>query len=373
MKAAIDRAPLLAALGRLTAIVERRQTIPILGNVSLSFEGAIARLCATDLDMEATEVLAAEVEAEGATTLPADKLFDIVKSATGGQVSFVLSEAPGRVRVSSGRSRFDVPTLSIDDFPRFPVEGLPEPWAISAKLLADMLGRVAFCRGTPTPLTALSCTHLTVADKELHAVACQRSGIALRREPAPMFAAISEVLPPKLTAHLVRWLSGVEGDALVSVAPKRLVRIEAAGSTLVSKVFDGPFVDYMRLVLEDQEASGKTAQDDLSSAVGRVMIMADSKAHSVRLGFTEGAIQLGARNQQAGEGADEIGCDYDGPEVGFLLAADDLQSALSSLSGDTVEIGFAPKIDPKVNRTGQVVIRAPVDSGMVVNLMQARA
>lgn len=372
MNVTVERAPLLAAMGRIGGVVNRTQTIPILGNVAVSAGEGEITLRATDLDMEAIEVVPAQVGEPGGVTIPADKLHDIVREVSGSSVSISKDAAEPRAKVSCGRSRFNVATQPIEDFPKFPADGLSEPWAFPAKMLADMLERVAFCRAPPSPMTALSCTFLTAVNGELRAVTCQSSGIAMRREAAPKGAEISVVLLPKLTAQLTRWLANVEGDVEISSAPGKLVRFRADGCTLTSAVFDGPYVDYSRLLMEAHELSSTTDQDALSTGVRRVMVMGEAKGRAVRLCIGPDAIGLSARNQ-LGDSDDEIGCEFSGEPASILLAADDLQAAISSLKGDAMELAFAPAIDPKINRTGQVVIRAPSDSGLVINLMQPRA
>lgn len=324
--------------------------------------------------MEAVEVLEAATDELGGVTIPADKLSDIVRNAdAGAQVTIATRADDPRVLVQSGRSRFNLPALPISDFPQFEADGLSDAWAFPAKRLADMISRVSFVRAPAEPLTALSGVHLNVRDGELHAVAAQKSGIALRREPAPEEAAISEILLPKFTGQAIKWLSEMEGDVLVSTVPGRLVRLQAAGATLTTKVYGGPYVDYKRVLLEAHDSTAKTDQDALALALRRVMVMGDAKSKSVRLRFGEGGLVLTARNAQSGDGVDEISCDYADEADPFLLSADHLQATLEKLGGDVVEIGFAPKYDSTVHATGQVIIHAPADPGMIVNLMQMRA
>lgn len=373
MRAVIERAPLLAALSRLMGVVERRQTIAILGNVLISVSAGSIRLRGTDLEMEAIEVVQASVDEPGDVTVSADKLHDIVRNAdTGAQITISTKRDDPRLRVQSGRSNFNIPTMDPADFPEFKADGLSAPWSISAKTLADMLSRVAFARGDQSTINAMCGTYLVSAEAELHAVACHKAGLAVRREPLPEGAVIAAVLLPKLTSHLVRWLAETQGDVIVS-SSGALIRFLAGDSTLTSKVFDGGYVSYGRVMMEEHKVSAITDQDALSAALKRVMIMGESKTGSVRLAVADGEIALTAKNNAAGDGADEIACEFAGPATDFLMNADMMQAALASLRGDAVSLGFDPVFKTEDVRSGQVVMRAPSDPAMVINLMTMRA
>ena len=374
MNLTIDRTPALAALSRVTGVVDRKHTIHILSNVLISADGDALTLRASDLEMEAVETLAANVESAGSTTIPADKLHDIVRNAdSGAQVSVTLDGSDPRAKVKSGRSRFSLPVLSADSFPAFDASGLGEEFKIPAKTLADMLSRSSWMAlPLSNPPLVLNCTFLTVHEGELHAIACQNSGIALRREPAPEGAAISTALAPKLVGQIIKWLSAADGDAFVS-SSDRLIRIRHAGGMLTGTLYDSQYVDYRRLLMESHELSARTDQDALKTAITRAMIVADNRTLSVKLTFTDGGLSIQARNDLAGEGADEIGCEYEGPDVSFLLSAGQLLQALGALRGDIVEFAFAPERVEGQTKTAQVIVRAPADPGLVANLMQPRA
>lgn len=375
MKASVERQPLLAALSRISGVVDRgAKNIPIIGNVAVAFSDDRLELRGTDLDMEAVEVIPARIADPGRTTISADKLYEIVRNVAGGaEVAISDDTKDPRVVVMAGASKFRLPSLPYDDFPRFPAENLGEPWTIDAKTLADMVSRVAFCRDSTDPLKAMSCTHIVGCGEQLHVVGVHAAGMALRREPRPTGCDISEILLPKHTGQLVNWLADIEGDVEVSTSPSSLVRIRAGGAMLTSKVYGGHYVNYLNALKEDHEAFCRTDQDALKASIKRVMITGESKSGSVRLAIADGGVKLFARNDAIGEGADEIACDYDAAEASLLLNATRFASALAQLRGDRVELGFAPVMETGNHASGQVIIRAPADTGFIINLMQPRA
>jgi DNA polymerase-3 subunit beta len=374
MNLTIERTPALAALSRLVGVVERKNVIPILGNVALSASQGALRFRATDLDMEAIETIDAEVADFGDITLPADKLRDIVRNAApGAQVS--LAQEDLRVIVKSGRSRFNVPALNAADFPTFESKGLEASFSMPAAVLADMLARVVWAVTPNAPQSVTGYVFLGSSGDEIHAAACSTQGIAVRREPLPAGAEISAILPLKLVAQLVRWLAAAEGLVDVSCSGP-LVRFQHEGAVLTSKLFDAPaYAPYLSALIDNPERVAVTDQDALSAAVKRVLVMSDGKTQTLRFSFVAGGLTIQARGADAGEGVDEIAADYEGPEFSFLLKASRVLETLAALRGDRIEIGFSVDaslcVQPQDHH--KVVLRAPADPQFTTISMQPRA
>lgn len=382
MNLTVERAVALPAIQRVIGVVERKHTIPILSNLVLTAEGSRLSIRGTDLEMEMVEAISAEVMEPGAVTIPADKLLDIVRNAdAGAQIAIKVDAAGFRAEVKSGRSRFQVPTLPASDYPEFPAEGFGEGFSMPAKLLADMLARVVTGVEDQKRITALTCVYLCNTDDQLHAVAGASTGIRLRREPRPDGANVKAIMPVKLVRQLTGWLTDADGDVRVSsitnnpgLRPADLIRFEHGETVFTSKLFDAPaYVDYLVPLIEEHEVSATTDQDGLSAAVRRALVMQDVKSKAVRLSFADGGLKVQARNDQAGEGEDEIAAEYDGPAHSFLLNSDKLTDIISALRGDAVEMAFALSYDAKNPDTSKVIIRAPADQAFTAILMQPRA
>lgn len=374
MDLTLERAQALSALARVVGVVERRHTIPILSNVALNADGEALQVRATDLDMEAVESIPAQIATPGQITLPADKLHDIVRnSEAGAQIALTLGSDDPRVKVKSGRSRFSLPALAADAFPSFITDGLSAPFPMPAKLLADMISRVSWAMDGSDKTTAKGCVYLGTKGDQIHAVATNGKVVALRREPLPEGASLSAILPAKLASQLAKWLGDADGDCLVSSA-ENLIQVRHAGSTLTAKLFEAPaYFDYARFMEEAHDLTATTDQDALSAALRRVMVVSDDRAGTVRMSFASGALTLMARGDSAGEGAEEITADYEGPDTAILMNGAQVAAALAALKGDRVEFCFAAASDPKIAKTSLVVIRAPVDPAFVSNIAQMRA
>lgn len=372
MNLVVERGPALSALSRITGVVERKHTIPILSNVLLKAEGGSLTMRATDLEMEVMESFLAQVEDFGEISVPADKLHDIVRNAdVGAQIDIKQNDEGTRVAVKSGRSRFNLPALPAAGFPKFEAGDLDGGFRMPAKLLADMLSRVVWGAKPAPDTSALSGVYFATIGDELHAVTCCTDGIALRREPKPEGAEISAILPVKFVNAVTKWLAAAEGDCRVACSGP-LIRVEHCGSILTSKLFDYPkYAPYESALIESHEVHAMTDQDALGLALRRVSIMNDGKANSARLTFSEGSLSLQARSDLAGEGVDEIAADYEGADHNFLLSCSKMANLLGALRGDRIEFGFGVSGEgPNAHR---VVIRAPIDRGFTAIATSPRA
>jgi DNA polymerase-3 subunit beta len=390
----IDRGPAVAALSRVTGIVEKKHTIDILANLVLTAEEGFLTIRSTDLNMEAIETIPAMVTAPGEITVPADKLHDIVRNSdAGAQIELRMTDEDERLRVKSGRSNFKLPTRSSADFPKFKDEGFTGEFSMPAKLLADMLSRVVWGVSRESNGVHIENLYLTRHEDLLHATGCTTLGVALRREPAPKGSeGLKAMLPMKLVNQATKWLAEVEGDVRVAFLNRNegrasdIIRLVSEGGSLTSRLFDAPaFVNYLYVLTEEHDLMARTDQDALKTAIRRVLVMKDVKSDTMRLSFTAGAVTLQMRNDQSGEGAEEVACDYDGPDATVLLSSRVLSDTLAQLQGDAVELGFAPEAislpaqgaSPQDReaymRSIKVLVRAPVDPAYVSTLSQLRA
>jgi DNA polymerase-3 subunit beta len=391
-----ERTPALAALTHVVGIVENRHVIPILANVVLEAEGDRLTLTTSDINMLAVTSVPAHVQEAGSITIPAGKLHDIVKNAdSGADVALATDAADTRVRVKSGRSNFKVPSLPADGFPKFSADGFSEGFAMPAKLLSDMLARVSWGVSRASNNVAIENLYLAHVDGLLHAVGCTNAGVALRREAAPKGSEdLKAIIPMKVVNQATKWLAEAEGDVSISCLnnnpgtgrPCDLLRLECGDRVLTSRLFDAPaFVNYPFILAEEHDLIARTDQDALKLAIRRVLVMRDAKSDTIRLTFTPGAIAIQMRNDQAGEGAEEIACEYDGPEAVLMVAARQLEDTIGSLKGDVVEVGFGPvalpmpagNATPDVRaaylRSIKVMVRAPSDPQYASTIAQVRA
>ena len=252
MKAVIERATLLRCLGHVQSVVERRNTIPILSNVLIE-AGAdnTIRLMATDLDLQINETVEAQVETPGATTVPAHTLFDIArKLQEGSQVSLVAAD--GKMQVNAARSRFNLQTLPRDDFPVIAEGDLPVKFELPAATLRQIIDKTRFAISTEETRYYLNGIFWHVADEGvpvLKAAATDGHRLARVTVPRPDGAEGMPVIiiPRKCVGELRKLLDEVEGTVEISLSATK-IRFVLGAAVLTSKLIDGTFPDYSRVI-----------------------------------------------------------------------------------------------------------------------------
>jgi len=359
MKATIERATLLKCLSHVQSVVERRNTIPILSNVLMEAAPAgTLRIMATDLDLQVVETMGAvSVEAPGAITVSAHLLFDIArKLPEGSQVS--LEAADNRMVVRAGRSRFTLPTLPRDDFPVI-VEGeLPTSFEIPAATLAQLIDRTRFAISTEETRYYLNGIFLHVTDDELKAAATDGHRLARFTLPRPDGAEgmPDVIVPRKCVAELRKLLEesldkNVEVD--LSASKIRFTLGGENGVVLTSKLIDGTFPDYTRVIPTSNDKLLRLDPKSFFEGVDRVATIATEKTRAVKMALDNDKVTLSVTSPDNGTAAEEVPAEYraDGFEIGFN--ANYLKDILGQIEGDTVELHLADAGAPTLIRQNE--------------------
>ncbi|MCB2045119.1 MAG: DNA polymerase III subunit beta [Novosphingobium sp.] len=359
MKATIERANLLRCLSHVQSVVERRNTIPILSNVLIEAAGdGTVKVMATDLDLQVVESLSAvSVDSPGAITVSAHLLFDIArKLPDGSQVS--LEAADNRMVVKSGRSRFSLPTLPRDDFPMIVEGDLPTSFEISARVLAELIDRTRFAISTEETRYYLNGIFLHVSDEAqpvLKAAATDGHRLARFTIPRPDGAEgmPDVIVPRKAVAELRKLLeesldTNVEID--LSASKIRFTLGGENGVVLTSKLIDGTFPDYSRVIPTGNDKLLKLDPRSFFEGVDRVATIATEKTRAVKIGLERDKVTLSVTSPDNGTAAEELAAEYgaEGLEIGFN--ANYLKDILSQIEGDSVELHLADAGAPTLIR-----------------------
>jgi len=378
MKLTIERAALLKALGHVQSVVERRNTIPILSNVLLSARDGALAMSATDLDMEIVDETAAQVESPGQITAPAHTLYEIVrKLPEGAEVSLSYTGEDPRLQVRAGRYKVNLPVLPAGDFPAMPQEGLSSAITVDTGALIRLIDRTRFAISTEETryyLTGIYLHTLVEDGREiLRAVATDGHRLAMADMPAPEGAAGGPgVIVPRKTVQEVRRLLEDAGEAIqLQISPQK-VRFDFGRARLTSKVIDGSFPDYTRVIPRDN-ARVLTADNVLfAAAVDRVATISSEKSRSVKLAVEPGKVVLTVRNMETGQAQEELEVDYDGApfEIGFNARY--LLDVSAQVGAELIEMRFAERA-PSVAMLDPVLVLDPTDAAAQFVLMPLRA
>ena len=356
MKATIERATLLRCLSHVQSVVERRNTIPILSNVLIeaASDGRL-KIMATDLDLQVNEALSATaVETAGAITVSAHLLFDIArKLPEGSQVS--LDAADNRMVVKAGRSRFQLPTLPRDDFPVI-VEGeLPTSFEIPAATLAQLIDRTRFAISTEETRYYLNGIFIHVTDEELKAAATDGHRLArfTIKRPEGASGMPDIIVPRKCIAELRKLLEeALDTNVGIDLSASK-IRFSLGGENgvvLTSKLIDGTFPDYTRVIPTGNDKLLKVDPKSFFAGVDRVATIATEKTRAVKMALEADKVTLSVTSPDNGTAAEEIPAEYssDGFEIGFN--ANYLKDILSQMEGDSVELHLADAGAPTLIR-----------------------
>ncbi|HEX4695749.1 DNA polymerase III subunit beta [Sphingomonas sp.] len=354
MKATIERATLLKGLSHVQSVVERRNTIPILSNVLIdaSADGSL-KLMATDLDLQINESIPAAVEQPGATTVSAHTLFDIArKLPEGSQVS--LSAAEGKMQIVAGRARFQLGTLPRDDFPVIAEGELPVSFELPAETLKQIIDKTRFAISTEETRYYLNGIFWHVADDGqpvLKAAATDGHRLARVTLPRPDGAEGMPdiIIPRKCVAELRKLLDEIDGSVGVSLSSSK-IRFDLGQALLTSKLIDGTFPDYSRVIPTGNDKILKIDPRSFEEGVDRVSTIATEKTRAVKMALDRDKITLSVTSPENGTAAEDVPGDYasQGFEIGFNSRY--LLDILGQIEGDTVEVHLADASAPTLIR-----------------------
>jgi len=356
MKATIERATLLKCLSHVQSVVERRNTIPILSNVLIEAAGdGTLKVMATDLDLQVVESLGAvAVESPGAITVSAHLLFDIArKLPDGSQVS--LETADNRMAVKAGRSRFSLPTLPRDDFPVIVEGDLPTSFELPAATLAQIIDRTRFAISTEETRYYLNGIFFHVTDEDLKAAATDGHRLARYTIARPDGAEgmPDVIVPRKCVAELRKLLEeALDSNVLIDLSASK-IRFTLGGESgvvLTSKLIDGTFPDYSRVIPTGNDKLLKLDPKSFWEGVDRVATIATEKTRAVKMALENDKVTLSVTSPDNGTAAEEVPADYSSApfEIGFN--ANYLKDILGQIDSDTVELHLADAGAPTLIR-----------------------
>lgn len=358
MKVSIERGTLLKAVAQAQSVVERRNTIPILANVLIDAEGDAVTFRATDLDIEVVDQVPAQVERAGATTVPAITLHEIVrKLPDGALVKLTDDGASGRLEVEAGRSHFTLATLPREDFPVMTSAEFDANFSAPAPTLRRLFDKSKFAISTEETRYYLNGVYMHVADSEdgkvLRCVATD--GHRLARIDAELPAGAEDmpgvIVPRKTVGELRKLLDDDEAEIAVSVSETK-VRFATPGITLVSKVIDGTFPDYTRVIPMGNSRKLEVDASEFAKAVDRVATVSSERSRAVKLALDEDRLVLSVNAPDSGAAEEELAVAYgdDRLEIGFN--AKYLLEIASQVDRENAVFMFNSAGDPTLMREG---------------------
>lgn len=324
MHITIARNAMLKALSHTQGVVEPRGTIPILSNVLLQASGDALRITATDMDLTVLEdVMNVTVNQGGAVTVSAQMLHDIVRKLPEDAEVALVSE-DDRLTVKSGRSSIRLVTLPESDFPNAPADNLPHAFSMPADTLVRLISRTHFAMSSEETRHYLNGLYLHAAEGEnggvLRVVATDGHRLARADVDVPDGATEMPgvIVPRKTVAQIRRLLDETGGTVDVSLSETR-IRFRFGGLELVSKLIDGTFPDYNRVIPTDNDKKLEVARKEFVKAVDLVSTISTEQSRAVKFTVAPGTLKLTANNPESGNSEEELNVEYgdDRIEIGF--------------------------------------------------------
>ena len=339
MKLSAGRESLLKPLQAVIGVVERRQTMPILANVLLVAKDGSLSVTATDLEVELVAIADVNVATPGEVTVPGRKLLDICRALPdGAEVS--ISQSGEKLNIKSGRSKFSLTTLPAAEFPTVDDINAGHSVSVAQPVLARLLEKTHFSMAQQDVRYYLNGLLLETGKNVLRAVATDGHRLALCEVELNDKKAPDQqvIVPRKGILELQRLLSG-DGDLAIELGTNH-IRIQLDGIRFTSKLIDGRFPEYERVIPQDTTNSVSADRVAFRSALQRTAILSNEKYRGIRLIIRDNGMVLQAHNPEQEEAEEELEAEYDGDEIEIGFNVNYLLDALSAIETDQVNLAL---------------------------------
>ncbi|MFD1329261.1 DNA polymerase III subunit beta [Mycoplana ramosa] len=356
MRITIERSNLLKSLNHVHRVVERRNTIPILSNVLLRADGGSLEMKATDLDLEVTEATPAQIEQAGATTVPAHLLYDIVRKLPDGSEVLLANTPDGAaMTVASGRSKFSLQCLPQSDFPDLTAGSFSHTFRLKASDLKMLIDRTQFAISTEETRYYLNGIFIHTIENagqlKLRAVATDGHRLARADVEAPSGSEGMPgiIIPRKTVGELQKLVDNPDLVVTVEVSDAK-IRFTIGSVVLTSKLIDGTFPDYQRVIPTSNEKELRIDCQSFAQAVDRVSTISSERGRAVKLSLAEGQMTLTVNNPDSGSATEEVAVGYDSDPLEIGFNAKYLLDITAQLSGEEAVFLLADPGSPTLVR-----------------------
>ena len=349
MELVVRKADLLRELQLFQGIVERKNTIPILANVLMDANGAEVRFAATDLEVGLRSRCKAEVAKSGSLTLPAKKLFEIVKALPDTDVR--IEEEKGGVKVAAERFDSRITTMPRDDFPSLPEGSGAAEASLPRDAMRQMIAKTQFAITGEDTRYFLNGALFVLKPGEMSLVATDGHRLALvtvKRDPADAGGDESKIILPKKTLLELGRLLG-EGDEVVRFEKgENHLFFEVGGRVLISRTIDGQFPAYERVIPKTNDKTITFERDRLTSAVKRVALLSNERSRAVRFQIEPGQVVVTSNSSEFGEAKEALPVDYAGTALTICFNAQYVVDFLTAVETEQVALEFKDEMSQAV-------------------------
>jgi DNA polymerase-3 subunit beta len=351
MELVVPKNDLLRELQLFQGIVERKNTIPILANVLIDANGNRVNFVATDLEVALRSQCDASVARSGSLTIPAKKFFEIVKSLPDGSDVRIASDKSG-VKIAADRFDSRMQTLPKEDFPALPEGGKGQQVSLPRAALRQMIGKTQFAITGEDTRFFLNGALFVLKPDEMNLVATDGHRLALVTVARDARASSGEqeskaILPKKTLSELARLLTDGEGDVLYERGENHLF-FKVGERTLVSRMIDGQFPTYERVIPRNNDKRIEFERDRLTNAVRRVALLSNERSRAVKFQIETGRVDVTSSSPELGEAHETLVVDYSGGAVQICFNAQYVLDFLGSVETDIVALELKDEVSQAV-------------------------
>jgi DNA polymerase-3 subunit beta len=348
----VTKDKILDGLQRVQNVVSTRTTLPILSNVLVQAGTNGLSLTTTDLDMAVRCTVEAEVAKAGATTLPARKLFMILKEVPSADIEIEVDDR-NAASIRSGSSFYKIMGLPEEEFPKFPSAEGGKSLKIEQATLRDMLKKTAYAVSSDETRYVLNGVYMSFKASKLTVVATDGRRLALveRDMDVPKGAESELIVPTKAVGELQRLLSD-KGDAKLSISENQII-IDLDGATLVSKLIEGTYPNFRQVIPSEAKERVPLERELFLAALHRASILASEKSQSVKLNFAKNNLTITATTPEVGEAKETMAINYKGKEITIAFNPQYLMDPLRNLDADEVFLELTDELSPGVVKVNE--------------------
>lgn len=347
MKCQIGREALLNGLQIVQNVVTNRTTLPILGNALIQAEEGKLIISTTDLDTGIRATVDAEVSKPGSTTLPARKLFSIIKELPSPDLALEV-DSKQNTTITSGASFFRIMGLPEEDFPAFPKPEGAKLFKMKQSAFRDMLKRTSYAVSTEESRYVLNGVLLSFKENKLTMVATDGRRLALVDQELefPKSSEADVILPSKAVQELQRILKGDE-EMTITLSDTQIA-FDLGSVYLVSKLIEGNYPNYQQVIPAEAKVKVKIPREHLLNAVHRVALLSSEKSNSVKLSFSANKLDITANTPEVGEAKESLTVDFAADDLTIAFNPVFMMDPLRNIGTEDISFDFIDELSPGV-------------------------
>ncbi|MDX2208107.1 MAG: DNA polymerase III subunit beta [Gemmatimonadales bacterium] len=351
MKFTITREQLHEGLGAVAAAVPSKTTLPVLANILLEATKDGLKLSGTDLDIAVGTTVPASVDQEGAITLPARKLVELVRELPSAGIRFT-TQGEQRVTIECGRSKFKLLGLPREEFPAFPQVTFDATSRTTARDLQKLVAHVAFAASTEESRPILNGVLWQLTADRMRMVATNGHRLAKMEVPLQGNAEPAELIVPPKALEQIRKLFGPDDEIEIGRSDNHL-GFRSATTQVFTRLIEGPYPNYEQVIPRENDKTATCEKAALMSALRRMSIVASDQTHRIRMSFGDGSCKLSVTTPDLGEAQEELTVTYEGEPLDIGFNATYLLEVLKFMPTEEIRLTFkAPERAATVEPVG---------------------